>query len=75
MQLFDLIHHSGPMGSAKVHKRGVFPGLQNKTWDFWVMYKTELEGDPETFPFGSMQLFLISGSPEDLWSFQYKFVV
>ena len=33
----------------KARKRSVFQGLKNKTWDFWVMYKTELKGEPETF--------------------------
>ena len=44
-------------------KRGLFPGLLNKT---------KLEGDPETLTFGFMQLFDLM-QPQHLRACQYQF--
>ena len=34
MQLFDTMQPQGPTGSSKAPKRGPFPGLLNKSWEF-----------------------------------------
>ena len=47
------------MGPSKA-KKGVFPGLCNKSLEIRGLHKKILEGGPETSSFGFIQLFDLS---------------
>ena len=40
MQLFVLMQSRGPAGLSKAGKRGLFPGLLNKNWEFGATPRT-----------------------------------
>ena len=54
----------------KIPQKGLFPGSLSKSWEFGILYKTKLVGDPETFTFGFMKLIDLM-HPEDLLASQY----